>query len=328
MAKIQIKRGLQAAVTNLSLSEGEMAVALDTGNVYVGTTTGKVHINPSGGTSEEALKLKNARNFSISGDGSSAIVSFDGTDNVNLSLVLNAMAGLTAGTYTKLTVDEKGRVTAGATITVEDLPDISYTDIKNRVTKVSELTNDSNFQTATQVEAIVAGIVDAAPDTLNTLNELAAALGDDPNFASTMTTELAGKETLIKNATAKTTIVDNDTVPISDSADSSTTKKISFANIKATLKTYFDTLYNKYTHPTYTARANGLYKVTVDGTGHVSGVTAISKADITGLGIPAQDTVYSLPTASSTVLGGVKVGSGLTISSGVVSVGDVDGGTF
>lgn len=328
MAKIQIKRGLQTAVTNLSLSEGEMAVALDTGNVYVGTTTGKVHVNPSGGTADETLKLKNARNFSISGDGSSAIVSFDGTDNVNLSLVLNAMAGLTAGTYTKLTVDEKGRVTAGATITVEDLPDISYTDIKNRVTKVSELTNDSNFQTATQVEAIVAGIVDAAPDALNTLNELAAALGDDPNFASTMTTELAGKEALIKNATAKTTIVDGDTVPLSDSADSSTTKKISFANIKAALKTYFDTLYNKYTHPTYTARANGLYKVTVDGTGHVSGVTAISKADITGLGIPAQDTVYSLPTASSTVLGGVKVGNGLTISSGVVSVGDVDGGTF
>ena len=48
-----------------------------------------------------------------------------------------------------------------------------------------------------------------------------------------------------------------------------------------------------YSHPTYTAKANGLYKVTVDGTGHVSGTTAVTKADITGLGIPAKDTTYS-----------------------------------
>lgn len=47
---------------------------------------------------------------------------------------------------------------------------------------------------------------------------------------------------------------------------------------------------NKYTHPTYTGGASGLYKVTVDATGHVSAVTAVTKADITALGIPAQDT--------------------------------------
>lgn len=50
---------------------------------------------------------------------------------------------------------------------------------------------------------------------------------------------------------------------------------------------------NKYTHPTYTAQKSGLYKVTVDAAGHVSGATAVAKADITALGIPAQDTTYS-----------------------------------
>jgi len=45
-----------------------------------------------------------------------------------------------------------------------------------------------------------------------------------------------------------------------------------------------------YTHPTYTAKTSGLYKVTVDATGHVSAVTAVAKADITALGIPASDT--------------------------------------
>lgn len=45
-----------------------------------------------------------------------------------------------------------------------------------------------------------------------------------------------------------------------------------------------------YTHPSYSAKTSGLYKITVDGTGHVSGVTSVTKADITGLGIPGQDT--------------------------------------
>lgn len=45
-----------------------------------------------------------------------------------------------------------------------------------------------------------------------------------------------------------------------------------------------------YTHPSYTSRTSGLYKITVDTTGHVSAVSAVTKADITGLGIPGSDT--------------------------------------
>ena len=52
---------------------------------------------------------------------------------------------------------------------------------------------------------------------------------------------------------------------------------------------------NKYTHPSYTARASGLYKVTVDSTGHVSAAAAVDKSDITALGVPAQDTTYTHP---------------------------------
>ena len=43
------------------------------------------------------------------------------------------------------------------------------------------------------VDTAVANLVDSSPDTLNTLNELAAALGDDPNFATTITTEIGKK---------------------------------------------------------------------------------------------------------------------------------------
>ena len=54
-----------------------------------------------------------------------------------------------------------------------------------------------------------------------------------------------------------------------------------------------------YTHPTYTAHDGALYKVTVDGTGHVSVATAVTKSDITALGIPASDTTYDVATQSA-----------------------------
>lgn len=56
---------------------------------------------------------------------------------------------------------------------------------------------------------------------------------------------------------------------------------------------------NNYTHPTYTAKSAGLYKVTVDGTGHVSAATAVSKTDITALGIPSKDTTYGVASTSA-----------------------------
>lgn len=56
---------------------------------------------------------------------------------------------------------------------------------------------------------------------------------------------------------------------------------------------------NKYVHPSYTAQKSGLYKVTVDASGHVSATTAVAKADIAGLGIPAQDTTYADATTST-----------------------------
>lgn len=66
----------------------------------------------------------------------------------------------------------------------------------NYITKVSELLNDSGFQTAEEVEAAIQKIIGSAPGVLDTLEEIAKALGDDPNFATTMTqklTELTAK---------------------------------------------------------------------------------------------------------------------------------------
>lgn len=67
-----------------------------------------------------------------------------------------------------------------------------------------------------------------------------------------------------------------------------------------------------YTHPGYTAKSSGLYKITVDGTGHVSATTAVTKSDITALGIPGQDTntTYSTGTSSTPGLAKLYTGTG------------------
>jgi hypothetical protein len=56
--------------------------------------------------------------------------------------------------------------------------------------------NPSLLATKAELQTALNALVDAAPGTLDTLNELAAALGDNPNFATTVTTQLAGKADL------------------------------------------------------------------------------------------------------------------------------------
>ena len=55
------------------------------------------------------------------------------------------------------------------------------------------VSNTAGYQTESQVDAKIAALVDSAPETLDTLNELAAALGDDPSFITTITNQIANK---------------------------------------------------------------------------------------------------------------------------------------
>lgn len=66
-------------------------------------------------------------------------------------------------------------------------------------------------------------------------------IADLTDIAGVLTTQTLGN--LINSATAKTTPVDADMLPLMDSAAGNITKKLSWLNVKATLKTYFDTLY-------------------------------------------------------------------------------------
>ena len=62
-----------------------------------------------------------------------------------------------------------------------------------------------------------------------------------------------------------------------------------------------------YVHPKFTPHDAGLYKITVNDEGHVSDATAVTKEDITALGIPAQDTVYTHPSYMPREAGMYKV---------------------
>ncbi|EJN31772.1 phage-related tail fiber protein [Pseudomonas sp. GM78] len=83
--------------------------------------------------------------------------------------------GVTAGTYRSVTVDKNGRVVAATNPTT--VAGYGLTDV----------------YTMSQVDAALAALVNSSPAALDTLNELALALGNDPNFAATITNLLAQK---------------------------------------------------------------------------------------------------------------------------------------
>ncbi|HHJ4156613.1 TPA: hypothetical protein ACQJI5_000979 [Citrobacter freundii] len=66
----------------------------------------------------------------------------------------------------------------------------------------AQASNDTQLATTAFVKAALAALVASSPKALDTLNELAAALGNDPNFATTMTNALAGKQPLDNTLTA------------------------------------------------------------------------------------------------------------------------------
>lgn len=129
-------------------------------------------------------------------------------------------------------------------------------------TKTSDLTNDSGYLTEHQslsglatesyVNTKVADIVNSAPETLDTLNELATALGNDPNFATTMATELGKK-------------VDKITGKGLSTNDYTTTEKNKLAGIATNA--------NNYSLPVASTALGGVKSgtdITVDKNGNVS----------------------------------------------------------
>lgn len=99
-------------------------VAVDQNAIYRWTGTQYVEITSGAGTADMAVRLAQARTIQATGDVTWEVV-FDGSQNVAGQAQLSS-TGITAGTYPMLTVDAKGRATAGRELTAADIPTLDY----------------------------------------------------------------------------------------------------------------------------------------------------------------------------------------------------------
>lgn len=140
-------------------------------------------------------------------------------------------------------------------------------------------------------------IPEGAQESLDTLTEIANWIQEHPDDASAMNTAITKLNSIVAGiggeeddyATVIAAIEGKLTAALSTITAGSTNGHLDVNGTDVTV----------YTHPAHTAKSSGLYKITVDAEGHVSEAEAVTKQDITGLGIPAQDTTYQKATAAA-----------------------------
>ena len=113
------------------------------------------------GNASTATKLQTARTISLSGDVTGS-ASFDGSANAAISTALSN-TGVAAGTYTKLTVDSKGRATAGTNLSASDLP--THTHTKSQITDFAHthiISDVTNLQTTLDSKVNTSDVVTVA----------------------------------------------------------------------------------------------------------------------------------------------------------------------
>lgn len=117
---------------------------------------------------------------------------------------------------------------------------------------------------------------------LDTIDQQIAALTPDSSLSSTSTKSVQNKVIYVA-LEGKVDKEDGKVLSSNDFTDDEKSKLAGIANNA-----------NNYIHPSYTQHASGLYKITIDATGHVSAVSNVTKADITKLGIPSENTIYEV----------------------------------
>lgn len=168
-------------------------------------------------------------------------------------------------------------------------------------TKTSQLNNDSTFQTSAQVVAAINTAISksghASFQKVDAVPKADAAQENILYLVMNTTTKHYDIYAKIKGSSDSYTmeLLDDTTVDLSGKVDKVAGKGLSTNDYTTAEKTKLAGIAegaNKYVHPTHTAAASGLYKVTVDALGHVTATTKVTKNDITALGIPGQDTTY------------------------------------
>lgn len=177
------------------------SAVLGNSTFYLGTT--EIKLNQASNTVKDITGL-NSVNIG------SAVLKYDATNN---ALYVEKLDGTAVNFYStgELSAYGVGSGTSGGSgvTALSALTDVSLTSPVSGNVLVYNGTHWENkpqsaivpdlsaYATKTYVDTSIANLVDTAPETLDTLNELAAALGNDPNFATTVTNMIAGKEDAI-----------------------------------------------------------------------------------------------------------------------------------
>lgn len=170
-------------------------------------------------------------------------------------------------------------------------------------TKTSQLNNDSTFQTSAQVVAAInTAISKSGHASFEKADSIPSAATAKENVLYLVMNAKTGHYDIYAKVGDKMELLDDTTVDLSGYVQKETGKGLSTNDYTTDEKTKLAGIAdgaNKYVHPTHTAAASGLYKVTVDALGHVTATTKVTKNDITALGIPGQDTTYDNATTSA-----------------------------
>lgn len=127
-------------------STSTIYVALDTNKIYRWSGSAYIEISVGGGTADAAIKLSTARTIGMTGDVTWTSAAFDGSGNVTGAATL-ANSGVTAGTFKSVTVDAKGRVTAGTnptTLAGYGITDAAASNHNHSLASLSDTTITSN----------------------------------------------------------------------------------------------------------------------------------------------------------------------------------------
>ena len=170
-------------------------------------------------------------------------------------------------------------------------------------TNVSQLTNDSGYQTSSQVTtAIQQAIAASGHASFQKVDAVPEAESAQTNILYLVMNDETSHYDIYAKVDNEMVLLDDTTVDLSNYVQKDGDKVLSDNNYTDAEKSKLAGIAegaNNYVHPSHTAQSEGFYKVTVDNQGHVTAVTAVTKEDITGLGIPGQDTTYQKATAEA-----------------------------
>lgn len=269
------------------------ALAKANGDASAGTTTGGKaaavdHVHPLqtsvSGNAGTATKLASKVDITLGGDVTGT-AEFDGSDDITITTTVgNDSHSHSNSTITSV---DASKITSG-TISIDRLPHgaLERLIVVANDTSRFALTTD-NVQLGDTVKVTATGLMYFVKDTDNLANENGYEIYTAGGATSVPWSGITGKPT--------------EFTPSAHDHDAATQSVAGF--MSAADKKKLDDIdegANKYSHPTYTSRAEGLYKITVNGTGHVSAATAVMQSDITGLGIATDDVMTG---ASSSVDG-------------------------